>query len=46
MRYEVMEAFEEVFPSMELCVQERKGLPAGGVEEVCLQEEEGGEQFV
>ena len=45
-RYELMEAFEEVFPSMELCVQEKKGPLLGGVEEVVLQEEEEREECV
>jgi hypothetical protein len=35
-----MEAFEEVFPSMELCVQEKKGPLLGQVEEVVLLDEE------
>lgn len=46
-RYELMEAFEDVFPSMELCVHEKKGLPAeAGVEEVVLLEEEDREECV
>ena len=45
-RYELMEAFEDVFPSMELIVQEKKGLGEGGVEEVVLPEEDGREEVV
>lgn len=42
-RYELMETFEEVFPSMELCVTECKALPGGVEEVVCVGEEEEGE---
>lgn len=43
-RYELMEAFEEVFTSMELCVQEKKGPMLWQVEEVVLVDEEDREE--
>lgn len=39
-RYELMEAFEDVFPSMELCVQEKKDQLKGTVDEMVLEDEE------